>query len=607
MQNYTILQNAKYIYSYADEFNKLYKYRLITTFILQLIIPVFATFIPTAVVFFITSNYEPKTFIALMSLVIIVYAGINYINTYLSQKIDIESTFIRTNVFWKSLCNKSMQTGYENIESKDGREKMEKAIGALNSNWVGVELFMKRFPLYITSLFGLLIYSTYIFTINFGIVILLIGMTILNLLLNVYARNYEKKTEDEANKYRTKLRYYLEESRKLTNGKDIRIYKLENWFYKGIKFFTKKYSRMVLKQKTRYFMPTFSDSLFTIARDLLAYSILVSMIINGEINIIEFTFMIGIITGFTVWLNQFSDSLARLKEAKIGVNNYREYELLDDLKIEESKTDISKLMDEQLSIEFKNVTFTYPKAEKPTIKNLNFKIKPGEKLALVGINGAGKTTIVKLLSGLYRPCEGQILINDMSIEDISTEDLYELVSVIFQDVNIFGFSIAENISGVDEVETDYELVKKVLIKSGLAEKVYSLDKMEKTYLSQEIDDKGILLSGGQTQKLMLARALYKNAPILILDEPTAALDPLAEQELYMKYNDLTKKKTSLFISHRLSSTQFCDRIIYLEDGAIQEEGTHKELMNKKGKYAKMFEIQSQYYKENKEEQVKNEE
>jgi ABC-type multidrug transport system fused ATPase/permease subunit len=181
-----------------------------------------------------------------------------------------------------------------------------------------------------------------------------------------------------------------------------------------------------------------------------------------------------------------------------------------------------------------------------------------------------------------------------------------LFGVIFQDIHPLPFTIAQNISGRTDEETDLELVNIVLKKAGLAKKVNSLDKKEHTNLTQVIDDKGIELSGGELQKLMLARALYKNSPILVLDEPTAALDPLAEQELYLKYNTLTENKTSLFISHRLASTQFCNRIIYLEGGLILETGTHKELMKKKGKYAEMFDIQCQYYKENSKEEKSDE-
>lgn len=604
--NYNFFQNAKYIYSQGNRFNKSYKYKLITTFFLQLIIPLIAIFIPATVVYFITNNYSVTNFLLIVGLIVFSYAAVSYINSYLSFKINIESTFIRTKSFWEMLCKKSMTTGYENAESESGQAMLKKAEGAIYSNWTGVELLLKSFPGFIVSFTGLLLFSIYITTINITIVLLLLSMSFINILLNSYARRYEKKTENELSKYRTKLTYFQNEAKKLENGKDIRIYRLEPWFYKGIKFFTKSFSRLVTKQRARYSAAHFSDSLFTIARDLLAYSILVVMVIDSKINVTEFTFMIGIVTGFSVWLNQFSESLSRLKEANISINNFREYMSLDDLVKNDTGADITSLMGKSLTIEFKNVSFTYPKADKPTISNINLKINSGEKVALVGVNGAGKTTIVKLLSGLYHPSEGDILINSIPISSFNTLDYYKLIGVIFQDVNILAFTIAQNVSGASNDNTDYELVNKSLEKAGLSKKVNSLKNKEKTYLTQVIDEKGIMLSGGESQKLMLARSLYKNAPILILDEPTAALDPLAEQELYLQYNSLTKNKTSMFISHRLSSTQFCDRIIYLENGAIKEVGTHTELMKKNGLYAEMFDIQSQYYKESTKEAKENE-
>jgi len=603
---YNFFQNARYVYSQGNRFNKTYKYKLITTFFLRLIIPIIATFIPTAVVYFITNSFEVTDFILIMALVVLSYAVINYINSNLLVRITLESTFIRTNCFWEMLTEKTMSTGYENIESEAGRAKLQKAVSALASNWTGVELLLKRFPDFIISFTGLLLFSTYIITINYLIVILLIGMASMNLLLNAYARKYEKKTEAELNKNRVKLTYFQEEAKKLVNGKDIRIYKLESWFYKGIKLFTKRFSKVVTKQRARYSVANFSDSIFTIARDLLAYSILVGMVINSQINVTEFTFMLGIVTGFSVWLNQFSESLSRLKESNIGINNFREFMAIDDLTKTDKGANITELLKQSLTIEFKNVSFSYPKAEEPTISHLNLKIKAGEKIALVGINGAGKTTIVKLLSGLYQPSEGEILINDIPISDFNTLDYFDLIGVIFQDVNIFSFTIAQNVSGVSDKNTNFNLVNKSLEMAGLSEKIQSLPTKENTYLTQEIDESGIMLSGGQLQKLMLARALYKDAPILILDEPTAALDPLAEQELYLQYNALTENKTSIFISHRLSSTQFCNRILYIENGSIQEEGSHLELMNKKGKYAKMFKVQSQYYKDKDMEGTENE-
>jgi len=311
--------------------------------------------------------------------------------------------------------------------------------------------------------------------------------------------------------------------------------------------------------------------------------------------------MIGIVIGFAVWLNNLASSYGRLKEASIRIDDFREYMNWDDgINMGEGEN-IEPLLHEKLSIEFKNVTFAYPESEKPTIKNLNLTIEAGEKIALVGINGAGKTTLVKLLTGLYNPTQGVILINGIPVEAFNRYEYYNLFGVIFQDVNILPFTIAQNISGQTVEETDLEKVNRVLEQSGLAEKIQSLEKKEHTSLTQVIDDKGIMLSGGELQKLMLARALYKDAPILVLDEPTAALDPIAEQSLYLKYNSLTENKTSIFISHRLASTQFCNRIIYVEDGLILEMGSHAKLMKQNGKYAEMFNIQSQYYKENKKE------
>lgn len=604
MKHYNIFQNANYIYSQANSFNKKYKYKLAITLILKLIIPIIATFIPTIVVYLIVNNFKINIFVLLIGIIVLIYAILNYINTYLSLSVDIESTFIRSKRFFELLCDKSRTTGYENIEFEDGREKMMKAFGAINSNWVGVELHLKTFPTFIISFVGLLLYSSYIVSINFSIVIVLLGMTLLNFLLNIYARKYEKKTEKILNSHRTKLTYFQEEANKLTNAKDIKIYKLETMFYKGIKLFTKKYSKTITKQKFRYYFANFSDSIFSIFRDILAYTILVTMVFDGVIDVTQFTFMIGIIVGYSVWLNQFSNSFGRLKEANISINNFRDYILLDDRINMEDGDDIEQFKNKKITIEFKNVSYKYPMAEKPVISNFNLKIDGGEKLALVGLNGAGKTTLVKLLTGLYQPLEGEILINGISSTNFNIYEYYNLFGVVFQDINIFSFTIAQNISGKSDEDTDFKRIEYVLEQAGLKEKIEMLPQKENTYLTQEIDEDGILLSGGQLQKLMLARALYKDAPVLILDEPTSALDPLAEQELYLKYHALTESKTSIFISHKLSSTQFCNKILYLEDGKIIEEGTHKELMDKKGKYSKMFAIQSQYYKkDNKEGKV----
>lgn len=235
------------------------------------------------------------------------------------------------------------------------------------------------------------------------------------------------------------------------------------------------------------------------------------------------------------------------------------------------------------------------------MKDISFSIRPGERIALVGNNGAGKTTLVKLLCGFYHPTGGKILIGGHSIEELNLDEYYDLLAVIFQDVNSVPISIASNVSGCVEEETDLERVRECLRRAGLWKDVEALERKELTNLTQTFDPDGIQLSGGMMQKLMLARCLYKDAPMLVLDEPTAALDPIAESSMYEEYKTATQGKAALFISHRLASTKFCDRILFLEDGRIAETGTHDELLQKHGKYAEVFAVQSQYYKEGEQE------
>ena len=215
---------------------------------------------------------------------------------------------------------------------------------------------------------------------------------------------------------------------------------------------------------------------------------------------------------------------------------------------------------------------------------------------MVGLNGAGKTTLIKLICGFLDPTEGRVLLDGKDIRDFNRADYYKMFSAVFQNFSLLAGTIAANVAQ-DDVGIDMERVRECIQKAGLRRKIESLKDGYETNLNREVFEDAILLSGGEMQRLMLARALYKDAPFIVLDEPTAALDPIAESEMYQKYNEMTSGKSSIYISHRLASTRFCDRIIMIADGGIGEEGTHEELLKMGGRYAKLFEIQSKYYKE----------
>ncbi|MBR5789898.1 MAG: ABC transporter ATP-binding protein, partial [Lachnospiraceae bacterium] len=248
-----------------------------------------------------------------------------------------------------------------------------------------------------------------------------------------------------------------------------------------------------------------------------------------------------------------------------------------------------------IDIVFDHVSYKYTHSDRYVLKDVSFHVERGDHIALVGLNGAGKSTIAKLISGLYIPTEGDIYINGINTKDIDRKAYYDKVSAIFQETLVLSYTIAENVAL--SIDYDKDRVIEAITKAGLMDKVNTLPYGIDTYIGQDISEEGINLSGGERQKLLLARALYRNPAFIIFDEPTAALDALAESEIYELCDEQLGGITSLFISHRLASTRFCKEIILLEDGKIAELGSHEELMEKKNEYYKLFEIQSKYYKE----------
>lgn len=571
----------------------------------QLLSPFLNTLLSSKAVGAIAAG-DPKQFVKMIALLLLCIAACSACTNVIGSFVGAQKVYTRLNVFGGDLFVKALKTDYQNVELQKNVKIMGKAGNAISSNYNGPEEVMSQTLNILVILLGIGSYGTVILMIDWKILLAVLAMFVGNVTLQSAAIRYGDKHREEGSEIWRKKNYVKTRSMNVSAGKDIRIFQLRDWFHELLNDVVKRERNYRKKIELHWYFPTFSDVVFNIIRDILAYSILIKRVLTGQIDVATFTLYLGLISSFSSWIYSLSGNFNGLRKASHEFNDY-----FDFMNLPERATQIPA--GEQSSyegtsapeIEFKNVGFTYDGSEKPTLENLNFKIKAGEKIALVGNNGAGKTTIVKLLTGLYENTSGEILVNGTNISKLSLEDYQDSISVLFQDTNPLAFSLEENVSSLEAECTDNEKVMKALERAGLREKVESLEHKEKTFITQNLDDNGVLLSGGETQKLLLAKAIYKDGSFLILDEPTSALDPIAESKIYEEYNQMAGGKTAVFISHRLASTKFCDKIMFLDNGKIAEYGTHEELMALGGKYKEMFDVQSQYYLQERDYEQKN--
>ncbi len=389
--------------------------------------------------------------------------------------------------------------------------------------------------------------------------------------------------------------FYADRALEYNSGKEVRLYNQKDLYINGMTDIVNGFNEIldeIISENIKYgagngFISALLSSLVYIFVGLKA--------ILGSISI-------GNVVKYTGSINQFMNGSSILLTAIVGLKTNNQYLklYLDFLSIEGEKykgtLPVEKRDDDEYEIEFKNVSFKYPGTDEYVLKNVSIKLNIGERLAIVGMNGSGKTTFIKLLCRLYDPDEGEILLNDINIKKYDYDEYLNLFSIVFQDFKLFSFSLGQNVAA--SVEYDEKKVEDILIKAGLKERLSKMPKSVHTPLYKDFDEDGVEISGGEAQKIALARALYRDAPIIILDEPTAALDPIAEFEIYSKFNEIVGTKTAFYISHRLSSCRFCDEIAVFHEGRIIQKGSHDELLKDiNGKYYELWHSQAQYYKE----------
>ena len=521
---------------------------------------------------------------------------INGFKEYIEQNTLFARVDVRSAIIAK-VAKKCNMTSYPNTLDADFIKMREKAHLACEGNNQATEHIWQTLTMLLKNIGGLIIYLTILSRIDVVLLLVVIATCFAGFFVSRYTNNWRYARRDEEEQYFQKKYYLRNKSESVELAKDIRIFGLQNWLNELLDQIHNLYLDFSLRCERVEVLADITEVILTVARNGIAYIYLINMVLNEGLSVSEFLLYFTAVSTFTAWVMGILQEMSALHKESLDISRLREFlDYPEPFKFENGK-DIPAAESYELKLE--NVSFRYPGAETDTIHGLNLTVRPGEKLAIVGLNGAGKTTLVKLLCGLLDPTEGAVLLNGKDIRDFNRRSYYDLFSAVFQEFSVLDVTVAEQIAQTT-VDIDYDIISDCVEKAGLTSTIEKLPKGLETHVGREVHLDGVLFSGGQTQRLMLARALYKNGPILLLDEPTAALDPIAENDIYMKYSEMTSGKTSLFISHRLASTRFCDRIIFIADGGIKEEGTHESLLALGGEYANLFEVQSRYYQEGKE-------
>lgn len=408
-----------------------------------------------------------------------------------------------------------------------------------------------------------------------------------------------KKTSEKLTEMLSKLKhsnavfFYEDEILEdVKSGKEIRLYNLTDKMIANKKAdsnYTKKLLASNYKKFRAMIIPT--SGLFQVMT-YLTYAYVGILVLLGALPV---ALIIQLSSALSQMVSALPDVIQHGMMMVSSPDELAEYYAFMDLPDEEvvGSLPVEKRLDNEYAFDIKNLSFAYPGSEELVLKNISETFEVGKKYAIVGENGSGKTTFIKLLTRLYEPTEGTIKMNKIDTKKYDLKEYFNLFGVVFQDYHLVGFSLGQNISVTPTYDKDRVMM--TLDKVGLGEFVRNLPKQLDTYLGTEFDDSGVNVSGGQEQKLAIARSLYKDAPVMILDEPTAALDPLTEFEIYQNFDNLVEDKTAFYISHRLSSSKFCDEILVFDKGEIIQRGTHQDLVKEEGKYQELWSAQAQYY------------
>lgn len=588
MKHYSIWSNYIFTFKPLWQQKRRIAFCFLAAAVLFVAVPVVGMMITSMMIGSLEQGISMQHFVCRALLAFAGYGVLNMAKSYLDARNDGQYIEARTALFLMDWIKKDLTISMEQCEDAQIQKLKKKSENCIWANEWGIEGFMRHNLDLLKSLLGLFVYTLIVGIMNWKILAMLVGMSAVSAAAAYGVTRYYEKIKDPLAEQGVTMGYINREVDDVQSGKDIRIFGLGKWIVGKYDQAIKKCRRLYFQRDIREYGSNMLDTALDAVRDLVCYLYLILQLSQG-MRISEFVFYLGLVAGFSNWIGMISKRVVSVKQESDNISELRNYLLLE----EEAPSGGKLAETDRIEVVFDHVSYRYHGAEEETLHDVSFRLASGEKLALVGLNGAGKTTIVKLMSGLYLPTSGTVYVNGISTRALDRSAYFAKQAAIFQEPFQTSYNIAENIA----LEETYDRAKlwKVLAQAGLDEKVKSLDRQLDTHLGKDIAQDGIMLSGGEMQKLLLARALYREAQLILLDEPTAALDALAETEIYQKYQTLMQGKSVLFISHRLASTRFCDRILLLAEGRIQEQGTHEELMQEQGAYYQLFQVQSKYY------------
>lgn len=595
LRQYSVIQNIWY---YLKNISRCYcplLFLCIAAILINVTLPVLSMYLPKILIEKITVKSSLQE---LVTVILVIMGGIAVLsgaNKFFTKYINHQK--YRMNTFYlKRVALKGLTTDYINQENGLFRKLQTESFSCCNGNYSPLVNIYDDLIQISTSILGLSVFWTILVWLDLWIIVFLIATTAFSYYLNQKITKWTSEHNNERIGYQQRIDYINRSSGDIRSAKDIRLYQMAVWFSNMYKDNMSGIAGWYRRLTNKLFGVAICDSGLALLREGAVYIYLLYLVWNNRISAADFVLYFGVVAGFSSWLSSIFSQIASLKQLNVKINYFRSYLGYPETYRREGGV---KIPSEQLpkTIELKNVSYRYEGAEQYALHDINLKIVPGEHLAVVGLNGAGKTTLVKLICGFINPTEGRVLYDGIDVQEYNRIEYYKLFSAVFQQFCLLPVTIEEIVSEISAENTDCDKVEHCLKTAGLLEKIKELPNGVKSQFGRTIYDDGIEFSGGEAQKLLLARALYKSAPVMLLDEPTAALDPIAESRLYENYNNISAGKTTVFISHRLASTSFCERTILMENGTICEEGTHNSLLAQKGKYYNLFEMQAKYYRE----------